>query len=346
MEFSSLVIGLDATVREALERIDRSGKQFGLVVQDGRLVGVLSDGDVRRGLLRGVGLDDAVTKVLNDRPVTVRPTADQDELERLKNLRGVRYIPVVDDSGALVDVIGADERIATELSTPVVLMAGGRGQRLYPLTKDIPKPMVPIGGVPMIEVILRRLRAQGFRRIYVSVNYLGHMIEEHLGDGSAVGLEIDYLRETSPLGTAGALAQLDGCMTEPFIVMNSDLLTDLDLRSMLAFHRRVANGGTVGVREYTVEIPFGVVRLSGEAVESLAEKPQHRELISAGITVLEPVALTYLKRDEYCDMPTLLTLLVEAGHTVGAFQIHEDWIDIGRPEDLERAIAAIEGSGS
>ncbi|MBN2177359.1 MAG: nucleotidyltransferase family protein [Demequinaceae bacterium] len=346
MESASLVIRPDATIREALMHIDAGGKQFGLIVEEGRLVGVLSDGDVRRGLLRGVGLDDAVTEVLNDHPVTVQPTADQDEVERLKTLHGVRYIPVVDDSGTLIDLIGPDERLAVELSTPVVLMAGGRGSRLYPLTKDIPKPMVPINGIPMIEVILRRLRAQGFRRIHVSVNYLGEMIEEHLGDGSTLGLEIDYLHETSPLGTAGALAQLDGRMTEPFVVMNADLLTDLDLRSMLAFHRRVANGGTVGVREYTFEIPFGVVRLSGESVESLAEKPQHRELVSAGIVVLEPEALSYLVRDEYCDMPTLLMQLMEAGHTVGAFQIHEDWIDIGRPEDLDRAVAVVKRSGS
>lgn len=346
MDFSSLTIRPDATVRETLTRIDTGGKQFALVVRDGQLVGVVSDGDVRRALLRGVELDDSVTEVLNDHPVTVRPTADHSEVERLKRLLGVSYIPVVDESGALIDLIGPDERIAVELSTPVVLMAGGRGQRLYPLTKDIPKPMLPIGDVPMIEVLLRRLRSQGFRRIYVSVNYLGDMIVEHLGDGSALGLEIEYLHETSPLGTAGALAQLSGRIGEPFIVMNADLLTEADLRPMLEFHRRVADGGTVGVREYTFDIPFGVVRLSGESVESLAEKPQHRELVSAGITVLDPIALDHLTLGDYCDMPTLLAQLIEAGYTVGAFQIHEDWIDIGRPEDLERARAAIERSES
>lgn len=346
MDFTPLVISPDATVRGALEQIDRGGSQLALVVLDGRLSGVVSDGDVRRGLLRGVGLDDPVTHVVNTHPASVSPTADQDEVARLKKLRGVRYIPVVDSDGILIDLIGPDEVVAAELTTPVVLMAGGRGQRLYPLTKDIPKPMVPVGGVPMIEVILRRLRAQGFRRIHVSVNYLGHVIEEYLGDGSALGLEIDYLHETTPLGTAGALAQLKGRMSEPFIVMNSDLLTDVDLRRMLTFHRKVSDGGTVGVREYTFEIPFGVVRLSGDAVQSLAEKPQHRELVSAGIYVLDPTALTHLTEDEYLDMPTLLAQLIDAGRTVGAFTINEDWIDIGRVEDLERARASAERSGS
>lgn len=342
MKFESLVIPPHVTVREALATIDRGGKQFALVVTEGRLVGLVSDGDVRRGLLRGVGLDDAVTAVLNGHPATVSASADQDEIERLKTRLGVRYIPIVDDAGTLLDLIGPDERVAIAMSTPVVLMAGGRGTRLYPLTKDIPKPMVPVGGVPMIELILRRVHAQGFRRVFVSVNYLGQSIEEHLGDGSTLGLEIEYLRESHPLGTAGALAQLDGRMLEPFVVMNADLMTSVDLRRMLTFHRRFADGATVGVREYTFEIPFGVVRLSGNAVESLAEKPQHRELISAGISVLDPVALTHLVRDEYCDMPTLLAQLIEAGHTVGAFQIHEDWMDVGSPEDLERARAAAE----
>lgn len=345
MKFACLVISPDVTVREALMRIDSGGKQLVLVVQAGRFVGLVTDGDVRRGLLRGVGLDDPVTEVLNDHPATVRPTADQSEIERLKALLGVRHIPVVDESGTLVDLVGPDEHVAVKLSTPVVLMAGGAGKRLYPLTKDVPKPLLPVGDVPMIEVILRRLRAQGFHRIYVSVNYLGHLIEEHLGDGSALDLEIDYLHESMPLGTAGALAQLEGRIAEAFIVMNSDLLTDVDLRQMLSFHRRVARGGTVGVREYTFDIPFGVVRMSGEAVHSLAEKPQHRELISAGISVLDPVALSLLARDEYCDMPTLLAKLIDNGHSVGAFQIYEDWIDIGRPEDLDRARQVIERSG-
>lgn len=342
MDFSHLILAPDDTVRDAVTLIDRSRGQVGLILQEGRLLGMVSDGDIRRALLRGVSLDDPVSEVANASPSTVGRAAGQDEVDELKRQRGVRHIPVVDADGTLIALIGPGERMSVELSTPVVLMAGGRGQRLYPLTRDIPKPLVPIGGMPMIEVILRRLREQGFRRVHVSVNYLGHLIEEHLGDGTALGLEIDYLHESSPLGTAGALAQLDGRMTEPFVVMNSDLLTEVDLRRMLAFHRRVADGGTVGVREYAFEIPFGVVRLDGDLVVDLAEKPEHRELVSAGIYVLEPAALSLLERERYTDMPTLLAELIEAGRSVGAYRIHEDWIDVGRPEDLERARAVVE----
>jgi dTDP-glucose pyrophosphorylase len=345
VDFSGLTVTPAATVRDAITAIDRAAQQIVLVVEDGILLGAVSDGDVRRGLLRGVGLDAAVTEVMNPDPARVGVDAAQEQIDRLKTERGIRHVPVVDADGRLVDVVGHGERIAVAITTPVVLMAGGRGQRLYPITRDIPKPMVPIGGIPMIEVIARRLRAQGFRRMHVSVNYLGHLIEEHLGDGSALGLEVTYLHETSPLGTAGALAQLDGEIDEPFVVMNSDLLTDVDLRSMLAFHRSVADGGTVGVREYGFEIPFGVVQIEGDVVVGLAEKPEHRELVSAGIYILEPAALSLLERETYTDMPTLLAQLIDTGRTVGGYLIREDWIDVGRPEDLERARAAVLRSG-
>lgn len=346
MDFASLVITPSATVRETLQRIDQGGKRFALVVEGTSLRGVVSDGDVRRALLRGIDLDSSVTDVLNDHPATVHVSATQDEVDALKKQLGVQYIPVLDDDGALVDVVGPGERVGTPLTTPIVLMAGGRGTRLYPLTKDIPKPMVPVGGMPMIEVILRRIHAQGFRRIFVSVNYLGDAIEHHLGDGSGLGVDIEYIRETSPLGTAGSLAELQGRVDEALIVMNADLMTNVDLRRMVSFHRGFGYAATVGVREYTFEIPFGVVKLEGDTVVSLVEKPEQRELISAGIAVLDPRTLNHLVRDQYCDMPMLLESIIEAGETVGAFKIHEDWLDIGSPDDLARARQVANGGES
>ncbi|WP_315637144.1 MULTISPECIES: nucleotidyltransferase family protein [Microbacterium] len=341
-----LVVSPDASIRTALERIDRGALQVVFVEDDGgRLIGALSDGDVRRGLIAGSGLDDAVATVMNRKPATVGPDATQDDIDALKAQRGIRVIAVVDPRGHMIDIIGEHERIGTPLDIPAVLMAGGRGQRLYPLTKDIPKPLVPLGETPMIDIILERLRDQGFRRIHVSVNHLGHLIEEHLGDGTAHGLEISFLHEPAPLGTAGALAQLRGHMQTPFVVMNSDLLTQVDLRRMLAFHRSLGAAATIGAREYGFEIPYGVIRRDGDSVVELAEKPYHSELVSAGIYVLEPDALDALGEDEYCDMPTLLARLMDGGQRVGAFEIHEEWIDVGRPEDLERARQAWERNG-
>ncbi len=340
-----LTVAADVSIRDALIQLDRSRLQVVFVEDDsGRLVGAVSDGDIRRGLLAGVALDDRVTTVMNPAPAVVGPTATQDDVEALKLGRGIRVVAVVDDAGRIVDVVGEGERIATPLPTPVVLMAGGRGQRLYPITKDIPKPLVPLGDVPMIDIILGRLHALGFRTVHVSVNHLGHLIEEHLGDGTRLGLDISYLHESAPLGTAGALAQLKGVVDSTIVVMNSDLLTKVDLRRMLDVHRRAGASATIGVREYGFEIPFGVVRRDGDRVTALAEKPHHRELVNAGIYTLEPHALSSLEAGEFCDMPTLLSRLIEDERHVGAFEIHDEWIDVGRPEDLERARLAWERS--
>ncbi|WP_243224833.1 nucleotidyltransferase family protein [Microbacterium sp. CIAB417] len=343
---ADLTVAPETSIRVALERLDRSRLQV-VFVEDaaGRLVGAVSDGDIRRGLLAGAVLDDHVSGIMNSGPAAVAPTASQDAVDELKEQRGIRVVAVVDDGGRLVDVVGEGESIGTPLSTPVVLMAGGRGQRLYPITKDIPKPLVPLGDVPMIDIILGRLREQGFRRVHVSVNHLGHLIEAHLGDGSRHGLEITYLHEPMPLGTAGAIAQLRDRIGEDFVVMNSDLLTQVDLRRMLAFHSATGAVATIGAREYGFEIPYGVIRREGDRVTGLAEKPYHSELVSAGIYVLAPDALGLLEQDEYCDMPTLLARLMDDARRVSSFEIREEWIDVGRPEDLERARQAWERNG-
>lgn len=333
------------SIRDTLSQLDRSRQQVVFVEDaEGRLVGTVSDGDVRRGLLAGASLDDRAERVMNRRPATVPPDATQDAVDALRAERGIRVIAVIDEQGRIVDVVGEGERIATPLDSHVVLMAGGRGQRLYPITKDIPKPLVPIGDTPIIDIILGRLFGQGFRRVHVSVNHLGHLIEEHLGDGSSHGMEITYLHEPMPLGTAGAMAQLRGAVDAPFVVMNSDLLTEVDLRQMLAFHRDAGAAATIGAREYGFEIPYGVIRRSGDRVTGLAEKPYHSELVSAGIYALDAQALDLLERDEYCDMPTLLARMMDQGRAVVAYEIHEEWIDVGRPEDLERARTAWERS--
>jgi NDP-sugar pyrophosphorylase family protein len=230
-----------------------------------------------------------------------------------------------------------DMLVAAEISTPVVLMAGGKGVRLFPLTKDVPKPMLKIGDQPIIEIILRKLHAQGFRNIYISVNYLADVIRDHVKDGAWLGLKVSYLEETQPLGTAGALAQLAGTIGEPFVVMNSDLLTNCDLRQVLKFHKKQVAAATLGVREYSFQVPYGVVNIDGNEVESISEKPVHRSMVSAGIYVLGPSALDLIPKDEFCDMPTLLDSVKAQGQKVVAFPIHESWLDIGRHDDLNEA---------
>jgi NDP-sugar pyrophosphorylase family protein len=197
--------------------------------------------------------------------------------------------------------------------------------------------MLKIGETPIIEIIIRNLKAQGFRKIYISVNYLADVIKDHLKDGAWLGVEIEYLYEDKPLGTAGAIAQLNGTIHEPFLVMNSDLLTKTDFRQLIKNHKKTGASATLGVREYTFQIPYGVVNLDGEVVESISEKPLHRSLVSAGIYALSPEALQLVTVGEYCDMPTLLDRVREQKSKVVAFPIHESWLDIGRHDDLELA---------
>jgi NDP-sugar pyrophosphorylase family protein len=197
--------------------------------------------------------------------------------------------------------------------------------------------MLKIGETPILEIILRKLKAQGFRNIYISVNYLADVIQDHVKDGAWLGLNVTYLHETQPLGTAGALAQLAGKLGEPFIVMNSDLLTNCDLRQVIKFHKKQGAKATLGVREYSFQIPYGVVNIEGTQVSSISEKPIHRSMVSAGIYALDPWALSLIPQDEYCDMPTLLDMIKTEGQKVTAFPIHESWLDIGRHDDLNDA---------
>jgi dTDP-glucose pyrophosphorylase len=338
-DVSDFCIDPAETVRHTIGVIGANRGQIALIVRTDRtLLGVVTDGDVRRGILRGVDLEAPVTEIMNAHPHVAHEADRPADILATMRTFGIRQIPLLGPGGEVTSLFTHDELShPVNATTPVVLMAGGRGQRLYPLTKDVPKPMLPIGGVPLIEIILRNLASQGFVNIYVSVNYLANVIMEHVGDGSKFGLRVEYVHEDKPLGTAGALAALKGTIVEPFIVMNSDLLTQVNFRELLSFHQKRGARGTIGVREHFFEIPYGVVNLQGPFVESMVEKPLHRSLVNAGIYALDPAALEQVQREEYLDMPTLLAQLMEQGHDVAAFPIHESWLDVGRPEDLDLA---------
>jgi dTDP-glucose pyrophosphorylase len=342
-DLSSLIVAPTASLLETIEAINNGGKQIALVVDGGRLVGTVTDGDVRRGLLRGLGLQLPVTEVMNSKPHTASVDEDPQEVMAREFTKLIHQLPVIDADGKLVGLLtDQDMLVAAETSTPVVLMAGGKGVRLYPLTKDVPKPMLKIGEMPIIEIIIRKLQAQGFRNIYISVNYLADVIRDHIKDGAWLGVNVTYLEESQPLGTAGALAQLAGVLGEPFLVMNSDLLTNANLRELVKFHKKQSAKATLGVREYTFQVPYGVVNIVDHVVESISEKPLHRSMVSAGIYVLDPWALNLVPKDEFCDMPTLLDSVRGEGEKVVAFPIHESWLDIGRHDDLNDARNNIE----
>ncbi len=338
-ELKALTVSPTASLREAIEAIDRSGRQIALVVDDGgRLVATVTDGDVRRGILRGVDIDGPVDQVMHLSPTTITEGAPDAETRRLIRERKLHHVPVLDDAGRLVDLATVEDLFGvTPNDTRVVLMAGGLGTRLRPLTETVPKPMLPVGGKPILEQIIGLFADQGFWRISISVNYRADMVREHFGTGEGLGVKIDYIEEEQRMGTAGALSLLPEKPDAPFIVMNGDVLVALEFPDLLAYHRDKAATGTLVVREYEQQVPYGVVRSQDGLMTGIEEKPVERYYVNAGIYVLSPEALDRLTPGEPLDMPDLLSALTADGKNVGVYPLRDYWRDIGRLADLEAA---------
>ncbi len=338
-ELKALTIGPEASLRAAIEAIDRSKRQIALVVDaDGKLVATVTDGDVRRGILRGVDLDGPVRQVMHVTPTTITEGAPDAETRRLIRDRKLAHVPVLDVGGRLVDLATVQDLFGvTPNDTRIVLMAGGLGTRLRPLTEKIPKPMLPVGGKPILEQIIGRFADQGFWRISISVNYRAEMVRDHFGTGEGMGVEIDYIEEERAMGTAGALSLLAERPEAPFIVMNGDVLVALQFPELLAFHREKSATGTLIVREYEQQVPYGVVRSADGLMTGIEEKPVERYYVNAGIYVLSPEALDRLTPGHPLDMPDLLSAIAADGQNVGVFPLRDYWRDIGRIADLEAA---------
>lgn len=339
---NSALVPATASVREAIVAIDKGGYQIAVVVDsEGRLLGVVSDGDIRRAILKAVPLEAPVTSVMNPRPVATMESGAKEKLQQvLKSGLRITRIPVVDADNRVIGIQIAEDLLCADLSNHwVVLMAGGKGVRLRPLTHTIPKPMVEVGGKPIIEIILERFRDLGFRNFYIAVNYMAEVIKGHFADGEKWGVNVRYLEEREPLGTAGALRLLPETPSHPFFVMNGDLLTSLNFEQLLGYHQAHGGMATMCLRPYSFQVPYGVVDLTGNRLTGLREKPTHDYFVNAGIYVLEPEALRAIPSEGYFDMTTLFSTLIARGDAPVAFPLREEWIDIGRPEDLERACA-------
>jgi dTDP-glucose pyrophosphorylase len=330
----------DATVREAIEAIDAGAVEIALVVdEDRRLLGTVTDGDVRRALLRGTGLDDPVAPIVHRSPITAPQGTSSDDLLRLMTERAIEQVPLLDEDGTVCQLAFIRDLVAQDQSdSPVVLMAGGQGLRLRPLTDETPKPMLPVGDKPLLETVIGEIRAAGFQRVVMAVNYRADVIEEHFGDGEAHGVQIDYVHEPQELGSAGALQLMREHLDRPFLVMNADLLTKVSLASLMRFHREDGNVVTVGVRQYRLEVPYGVVDLDGTRVTALREKPSVGFYVNAGIYAIAPEAVELLPESlTHFNMTELIDAALAGGARVGSFPIREFWLDIGQLADYERA---------
>lgn len=339
MKWQQALIGPESTVREAVETIDAAGVQIAIVADgDGRLLGTVTDGDVRRAILRGVALDDAVAQVMNENPTTARQDDDRETLLRLMRQRKLHQIPLLDATWRVVGLQVLDNLLQlTRRENPVVLMAGGLGSRLSPLTDDTPKPLLHVGAKPILETILEAFVQHGFGTFYLSVNYLAEQVEAYFGDGSQWGIKIQYLRERERLGTAGALSLLPERPVAPLFVMNGDLLTRLNFAQLLDFHAEHAAAATMCVREYEMQVPYGVIETRNHRILNIREKPTERYLVNAGVYVLQPETLGLIPQDAFFDMPDLFKRLIDRDQETAVFPIREYWMDIGQVADFKRA---------
>ena len=338
-DWRTTIVPLGSTIQKAIYSLEASSMQIVLAVSEGnRLAGTLTDGDIRRAFLKGLKLESIIDDVIHRNPLAVPPEISRDLVLQLMQLNKIHQLPIVDQEGKVVGLHVWDNIIAPKaIENMMLIMAGGKGTRLRPHTENCPKPMLEVGGKPMLQHILEKARSDGFKNFVISLHYLGHMVEEHFGDGSDYGVRIEYLREDAPLGTAGCLSLLPKIPELPFIVTNGDVLTDIHYNEFLDFHNRHDASATMAVRQHEIQNQFGVVRTKGVEIEGFEEKPTYRSHVNAGIYVLEPCVLKHLERQQHCDMPTLFERIKQnSGRTI-VYPMHEPWLDVGRPTDLELA---------
>jgi len=330
------ILPVYSTIGQVVRNLNDVGIKIAILINaDGVFQGTISDGDIRRGLLLGLDLSCSVTSLIRRDALVVPPELERKHVLQLMVANKIHQIPVVNIENRVVGLHLWDEIIVPQVrSNLMVIMAGGFGTRLRPHTENCPKPLLNVAGKPMLEHIIERAKLEGFNHFVLAIHYLGHMIEAYFGNGNRLGVHIDYLREDSPLGTAGALSLLSPLPDTPILVTNGDVITDIRYGEMLDFHVRHAASATMAVRLFEWQHPFGVVRLQGLEIVGFEEKPTVRGHINAGVYSLDSAALSVLPRNVSCDMPTLFKYLQEKSLRTVAYPMHEPWLDIGRSDDL------------
>ena len=339
LDWTKTFVSCESSLREVIATIDKAELQIALVVdKKTRLLGVITDGDVRRGLLKGLTLEAKAHEVMTQKPLTATPEMRLIAIEKLMQAHSLMHVPVIDEDGVMVSLAIQGKLLPRErFENEIFLMVGGLGTRLGELTKELPKPLLKIGNKPILEIILDSFLAQGFYKFTFAVNYKAELIESYFGDGSKWGADINYLRESKRMGTCGALSLIEERPELPFLVMNGDLLTKINFKHLLEFHKARNSLATMAVREYDVQVPFGVISLEGNRIKDLVEKPTQRYFVNAGVYVLSPEALDFIPNDSFYDITTLFQDLLHKGLPTHSFPIYEYWLDIGRMSDFHQA---------
>lgn len=346
-KWRTAVLSSSSSVEDAIASLNNTGLQIVLVLGQGDiLLGTVTDGDIRRALLRGLTLDCSIEGVMRTNFMLAPPEMSRDMVRQLMRTNRLRQLPIVDISNRVIGLHLWDEiNVPAERSNLMVIMAGGLGTRLLPHTEKCPKPMLPVAGKPMLEHIINHAKAEGFRRFIISVQYLEHVVKEYFGHGERLDVSIEYLKESMPLGTAGGLSLLSPRPETPFIVTNGDVLSDIKYGELLDFHLRHCASATMTVQPHEWQHPFGVVQTDGVEIVGVEEKPIWRTHINAGIYALSPNTLDFISENVHIDMPSLFEALKMQGERLVAYPMHEPWLDVGNPEDLQRARASYERGG-
>ncbi len=338
-DWRKCLITPNTSALEAIKIIDDSAVQIAVVVNEEKLLlGTVTDGDIRRAILKGISLNRPVQEVMNTKPITAREKQERYAILAKMHAKGLQQIPIVDDNGIVVGIELLKELLGSNAKeNPVILMAGGLGSRLQPLTNDCPKPLLEIGSKPILETILENFIEYGFEKFYLAVNYKAEMIERYFGDGSNFGVKIRYIHEKKRMGTAGALSLMPEKPKVPVVVMNGDLLTKVNFQHLIDFHMERKSVATMCVREYSYKIPYGVIEIEKGQIAKLQEKPACSAFVNAGIYVLNPEVIDRIPPDTFFDMPDLFNELIAEKKTTAAFPIREYWMDIGQMDDFKKA---------
>ncbi|MFW0713415.1 nucleotidyltransferase family protein [Aliarcobacter butzleri] len=335
----NIKLNINSTIKEALKIIDNGALQIALVVNENDiLLGTLTDGDIRRGLLKGLDLNSSIKSIIFKTPTIAKISDTKEEILKLALSKKLHQIPIVDERGKILGIQEIEELIKPKDKTnKVILMVGGLGTRLRPLTENTPKPMLKVGNKPILQTIVEKFAEYGYTDIVMCVNYKSHMIQDYFGDGKEFGVNIEYVLENQRMGTAGALSLLKDKPNEPFFVMNGDLLTNINFEHLHNYHIATNSIGTMCVREYDFQVPYGVVNIKDSKIISIEEKPTHKFFVSAGIYMLSPEVLEYIPENQFYDMPTLFEKMISKGKNTISFPLREYWLDIGRIEEYKKA---------
>jgi len=337
-DIKKITIHKDSSIKQALNVITDSGSRIAIIVsKNGKFLGTITDGDIRRGFLKGLNLSSQVSSIFCKKPIVSHNKVISKSLIKKALSKKIYQIPIVSSDGRLTDLHIIDNFFeAKKKSNLVIIMAGGEGARLMPMTKNTPKPMLKVGNKPILETILEKFKECGFINFIFCLNYKSKIIKDYFGDGTAHGVKISYIHEKNKMGTAGALSLIKKKPLEPFFVINGDILTNLNFDKMLDFHIENASKATMCVNEYNIELPYGEIKLKGEKIISIKEKPKHNFYVNTGIYILDPISMNFIPKG-YFDMPSLFTKFIENKSKVISFPLGEYWLDIGRHGDFKKA---------